>query len=349
MLYRVIGFMSGTSLDGMDLVHCHIEFDAGKWKYHIHAARTYSYTDAWKTQLANAHLLDAAGIIALDRNYGNYIGEVVLQFINEFELSVDLISSHGHTVLHQPEKGITYQIGYGANIYATTQIPVVCDFRTLDVALGGQGAPLVPIGDELLFGQYDACLNLGGFSNISYVHKGQRIAYDISPCNIVLNKLAGKLGKSYDESGNEASKGQVDKPLLQKLNALSYYNQPHPKSLGREWVAEYIEPLMEQTAISINDALATFTHHIAEQIVKCLQGKNNVLVTGGGAFNSYLITLIRAQTKCEIMLPDPLLINYKEALIFAFLGLLKLRNEKNTLCSVTGASRDSSGGELFNG
>ena len=347
MLYRVIGIMSGTSLDGMDLVHCHLELDAGKWKYHIHAARTYSYTDAWKTQLANAHLLDAAGIITLDRNYGNYIGEVVLQFIDEFDLSVDLISSHGHTVLHQPEKGITYQIGYGANIYATTQIPVVCDFRTLDVALGGQGAPLVPIGDELLFGKYDACLNLGGFANISFVKNGRRIAYDVSPCNIVLNDLAMQLGKSFDESGLIAQSGNVDVFLLQALNAIDYYQQSAPKSLGREWVSSFVTPLLLQVDLPIKDKLATFTQHIAMQLATSLSQQKQVLITGGGALNHYLIKQLQASTAAQIILPEPELIHYKEAIIFALLGVLKLRNEINTLSSVTGASRDSSGGVIF--
>lgn len=349
MQYQVIGVMSGTSMDGIDIAHCVFEKKDVHWHYKITNAETHSYSNEWIEKLSSAHLYNANALIELDRAFGNYIGAVVGQFMARHNLTADLIVSHGHTIFHNPSKGITYQIGYGANIYAHIKLPVVFDFRTLDIALGGQGAPLVPIGDQLLFEQHDACLNLGGFANISFEHQGKRIAYDISPCNIVLNELAGKLGKAYDDSGDMAKSGKPDKTLLQKLNALSYYQQSYPKSLGREWVAENISPIMQQSPVSTNDKLTTFTHHVAEQIAKSLQHKKNVLITGGGTFNAYLITLIRTQTNCEITIPDSLLINYKEALIFALLGLLKLRNEINTLSSVTGASRDSSGGVIFNG
>ncbi|NQV03341.1 MAG: anhydro-N-acetylmuramic acid kinase, partial [Bacteroidia bacterium] len=264
------------------------------------------------------------------------------------------------------------QIGKGAAIAAETGLPVVCDFRSTDVALGGQGAPLVPIGDQLLFTDYHYCLNLGGFANISFVQEGKRIAYDICPANMVLNTLANQAGQAFDDNGNMARSGKILPGLLESLNHLSYYHQPAPKSLGKEWVESTINPLLdpliqhpatlslrgaeaarepkqERRGNKIQDLLHTFCEHIA------IQAGNNtginrvdkLLITGGGAMNSYLVERIRHYAAPQIILPDLQTIHFKEALIFAFLGLLRWRNEINILSSVTGAKRDSVGGAIY--
>jgi anhydro-N-acetylmuramic acid kinase len=229
-------------------------------------------------------------------------------------------------------------------------LPVVYDFRSGDVALGGQGAPLVPIGDKLLFPEYDFCLNLGGFANISYEYKGRRIAYDICPVNIVMNAIAERSGKAYDENGDMAREGMLSHYLLTELNQLGFYKMPpdSPKSLGKEWVIKNINPLLEQYDLADNDLLHTFCEHIAYQVGKSLKGKSKgkLLITGGGAYNSYLLDRMKEHITHDIVLPAKTTIEYKEALLFAFLGVLRTRNEVYCLKSVTGASRDSSGGVI---
>lgn len=357
MEYHVIGLMSGTSLDGLDIAACKFCYENGKWTFAIQDAETVAYTEPLQEKLRNAHTLSAYEYVLLHNELANYWGILVKQFIENQAIKVDFIASHGHTVFHQPQKGLTTQIGNGAILAAICQLPVVSDFRVLDVALGGQGAPLVPIGDKLLFGEYDFCLNLGGIANISTENNGQRIAYDICPANMILNHLALQLGYSYDENGNLARKGKFDKELFENLNQLDFYQQVAPKSLGREWFAEKFMPLINQYLHNTNhetieNLLATCTHHIAYQIAQNItstkQEKPTLLVTGGGAFNSYLLELLQNYApNLQIIVPDSRLIQFKEALIFAFLGVLRWRNEPNALKSVTGASKDSCGGSVF--
>ena len=343
----VIGLMSGTSLDGIDLVY--VKFDKNKYQnFEILYSETIAYSEKWKSTLQEAIGFSADDLKTLDFNYGGLLGKVINEFVDKFKIDqIDFIASHGHTVLHQPKNGITLQVGSGQTIANITKQKVICDFRTQDVKLGGQGAPLVPIGDELLFSDYNYCLNLGGFSNISFNNDGVRIAYDICPVNIVLNFYANKLGLDYDESGKIASKGKINKELLDKLNALSFYKKEAPKSLGLEWVQEIIFPLIDELEKDVSSILRTFVEHVAVQISKVIINDNLVLITGGGVFNTFLIERIAFYANIKITLTSKKLINFKEALIFAFLGLLSSQGKVNCLKSVTGASRDHSSGEIF--
>ena len=276
--------------------------------------------------------------------YGTYIGQSVNEFCTKYQFKPQYIASHGHTVFHQPEIGITRQIGNGQEIAASTGINTISDFRSGDVALGGQGAPLVPIGDELLFSGYEFCLNLGGFSNISYREKEVRKAFDICPVNIILNHLC----PPYDKDGTIGSQGSVHSELLNKLNNIEYYHKQPPKSLGREWLENEFMPYLEGSGIPHHDLVRTVYEHIAIQITNVLHTPNEgqVLLSGGGTHNTLLTTLLKEKSSVKIVIPDRLIIDYKEALIFAFLGVLRVRNETNCLSSVTGASRDSSGGNI---
>lgn len=345
-----IGVMSGTSLDGIDLARCQFEESAdGIWKYQVLKADTFSYTDTMRSRLANATELSALDYCKLNVD----LGEVIAARINEFigtEKKPDFIASHGHTVFHQPNDGLTTQIGSGAVIAARTGITTVCDFRALDVAYHGQGAPLVPIGDELLFGQYDACLNLGGFSNISFRQNDQRIAFDISPCNMALNNLANRIGLAFDRDGDTARKGNLISTMLEELNHIAYYALPYPKSLGKEWFDNYSLPILDKySAISpIEDCLHTVSTHIAQQIARAIPSHiHEMLISGGGALNRFLIEQLSNIFEKKITIPDKLTLNYKEAIIFAFLGILRLETQVNCLKSVTGADVNCCGGSIW--
>ena len=345
--FKAIGVMSGTSLDGLDIAACEFEFTRGKWKFSISEALTIAYNSEWLEKLKKSPHLSCEHLIELHSQYGRFIGLQINKFIGETGFTPDLVASHGHTIFHQPEKHFTFQLGSGTEIAASTQITTVADFRSGDVALRGQGAPLVPIGDKLLFSDFDSCLNLGGFANISFEKNNCRIAFDICPVNIILNHFAEKQGLPFDKNGELGRKGIVNHELLKELNNIKFYHQEPPRSLGREWIDDVILPVINSPGCSEEDKCRTIYEHIAEQISKSIQRNGNVLITGGGAFNSFLIELIRKKTKTQINLPDPQIINFKEALIFAFLGVLKIREEINCLSSVTGASKDSSTGVIF--
>jgi anhydro-N-acetylmuramic acid kinase len=344
---QAIGLMSGTSLDGLDVCCCTFTLENNKWNYVIDAAEAYDYPNELKEKLGKkAQEMSALSFITFHSAYGKYLGEKVNDFMHQFQIHPDIIASHGHTVFHEPDKRIMFQIGDGAAIAAETGIPTVCDFRRLDIMLGGQGAPLVPIGDRLLFGAYDYCLNIGGFSNISFEKEGKRIAFDISPVNFVINHYCEEIGLKFDEDGKIARKGNVCIKLLGALNQLDFYHQEGPKSLGREWVEKVIYPLIDSYSLSMEDKLCTFYEHAAYEISRIAkQGK--LLITGGGAYNKYLVERIDALSSCEVIIPDRLTIEYKEALIFAFLGTLYMHHQKSCLASVTGAKQDNIGGALF--
>lgn len=349
---KAIGLMSGTSLDGLDICLCEFNELNGKWAFTILKAETISYSTQWQYRLSYNSSLSANELLAIDHEYGILLGEMLEDFIqkNSINISdVSFISSHGHTYYHRPEKGFTFQLGNGPELFAKFQIPVVCDFRRQDIAMGGQGAPLVPIGDQLLFHQHEACLNFGGFANISFSKNENRIAFDICPVNFVLNHLAKELGYDYDYQGLLASKGCVNQELLEKLNALSFYRQPAPKSLGAEWVNEKVFPLIKTSDLNIFDKLRTITEHVAIQVTQVLNQNNikNCIITGGGAYNVHLIQLIRSKTNCLIHIPDNEIVDFKEALIFAFMGALRIQNSVNVLGSVTGASNSHSSGILY--
>lgn len=347
---KILGLMSGTSLDGIDLALCDID----EYGYKVLAAETVPYLSDWKQRLSTLEKASAYEYALANVELGHLFGRTINRFFEGKERP-EAIASHGHTIFHQPQLQLTTQIGDGDAIAAETGLPVVSNFRTLDVALGGQGAPLVPIGDELLFGEYDACLNLGGIANISYRVDGKRVAYDICPCNMALNRLAAMLGYPYDDGGRNARSGQAHTCLLHELDALEYYGNEGPKSLGKEWFVGQFWPLVKgflgvtPSQSQVRDALATVTSHIAMQIARVAeaQGIGTLLVTGGGAWNGYLLELLSEyRPEMHVTVPDALIVNYKEALIFALLGYLRLQGKTNTLASVTGARCDSVGGTV---
>ena len=347
--YHIIGVMSGTSLDGIDLAE--INFTKNKtWQFQILKATTTPYSEKWLSKLKNLTQKAIKDLQQIDVDYTNYLAEVITTFIKKNNIkNIDAVCSHGHTALHQPEQKLTYQIGNLPELAKKINQNVVCDFREQDVKLGGQGAPLVPIGDQLLFSDYDYCINLGGFANVSTKINNQRIAFDICPVNIVLNKYVQQLGFDYDDKGHLASEGKINQQLLKQLNALDFYKKLYPKSLGLEWVEQQIFPLIDQYDLTIKDVLRTMVEHVAQQIAKITSQKVNasVLLTGGGTYNDFLVERIKALTNNKIVIPSKEIIEFKEALIFGFLGVLKLREENNCLASVTGASKDHSSGNIF--
>ena len=360
MIYRAIGIMSGSSLDGLDLAFTEFTETGGKWGYEIIAAECLAYDGEWKARLATAASLTALEYQLLHADYGHYIGHAVNNFIeaNNLHHRVNLIASHGHTTFHLPNKKMTAQLGDGAAIAAITKLPVVSDLRSLDVAFGGQGAPIVPIGEKLLFGSYNFLLNLGGIANISINTEGNYKAFDICPANSILNLLVAKLGWLYDDGGKMAASGKVNDDLLQQLNALEYYSKPAPKSLDNNFGTTIVLPIIIAANLTVEDALCTYVEHIAIQLKVALANNkqqtinNKLLVTGGGAFNTFLIARVStllAEDNIEIVVPDEKLVQYKEAVIMALIGLLRWREEANVLASVTGAKQNSIGGALWLG
>lgn len=342
--------MSGTSLDGVDLAHIHFFEENGKWSFQIHESETISYSESWVNRLKAAVDFSDLELKKLNEDYTLLLAEIIYNFIktNKIE-NLDAVCSHGHTILHQPQNGFTLQIGNLPQIAKLINQKVVCDFRIQDLELGGQGAPLVPIGDQILFSKYEYCLNLGGFSNVSFSENGNRIAFDISAVNTVLNFYANTLGFDYDDKGKISRSGNVSNDLLSELNKLDYYQKSYPKSLGFEFVKTILLPIIEDYKLSIEDKLRTFTEHIAMQIALALPKKSGILfITGGGAYNDFLIEKIQIfLPKMNIEIPSAKTIEFKEALIFALLGVLKLRNEINVLASVTGAKQNHSSGKIY--
>ena len=347
--YNAIGLMSGTSLDGLDIAACEFIYDKDKWSFTIPFCHTYPYSSEWKEKLSGLPGTTALDFSIINVEYGHLLGRLTRAFLDNSGFHPDIIASHGHTVFHQPGQGLTVQVGAGSAIAAETGIPVVCDFRTLDVALGGQGAPLVPVGDRLLFPGYDACLNLGGFANISMENNGKRVAFDICPANIILNRLASQLGLEFDADGLVARSGDLDYNLLNRLNKLQFYQELGPKSLGREWLENFFLPLIYEYSGPVNTMLRTLTEHIAIQVNSAISSYEikNALVTGGGAHNRFLLERIRETGTCKWGVLSREITDFKEALVFAFLGILSIRGENNVLCSVTGAKADHRGGAIY--
>ncbi|MEA3503701.1 MAG: anhydro-N-acetylmuramic acid kinase [Bacteroidota bacterium] len=344
-IYKGIGIMSGTSLDGMDIAYCKFYEENNKWRYKILYAETIPYTIFWSEKLATAETKSAMELAQINVDFGLLTAEYINSFIKKHNIAPEFIASHGHTIFHQPEKSLTLQIGSGAHIATKTNTLTIYDFRSVDVAKGGQGAPLVPIGDMLLFPEYDICLNIGGIANISFQNNNKRVAFDICPANMALNYLASLKKLKYDDKGASAKQGEIDNTLLEKLNSFDFYHQKGAKSLGKEWFIKNIKPLLDNTSLNINNKLCTFVEHIAIQISLATDNiGNSMLISGGGTYNNYLIERIKHHTNYEITIPQQKIIDYKEALVFAFLGVLRLRNQVNTLQSVTGATSDSVSG-----
>ena len=359
MLYRVIGLMSGSSLDGLDIAFVEFLENSGKWTYEIKKAETIPYDQAWVQQLQSAPELSAKEYLLLHANYGHYTGTLVNQFIDKHRLhyQVQLIASHGHTSFHLPGSGMTAQLGDGAAIAAKTGIITISDLRAMDIAFGGQGAPIVPISEKLLWPEHTLFLNIGGIANVSYAGASGYKAMDSCPANRVLNMLAADEGMHYDEGGALAASGQLHQGLLDALNALDYYKLPAPKSLANQFGTDIVMPLIRSFGLSTADALHTYCEHISIQIansIKNFKGTEKVadklLVTGGGAFNNYLVQRIQYRLnefQTTVVVPDVQTVNFKEAIAMALIGTLRWRDEANVLHSVTGASQDSVGGAVW--
>ena len=346
--YLSIGCMSGTSLDGLDLVACRFTTDQ-TWKFEILKAVTIPYSHKWVSKLSTAAELNALDFVLLHNEFGKFIGKQVADFCSDLPDKPDLVSSHGHTIFHQPHNRLSVQIGNGAQIASYSGLPTACDFRALDVALKGQGAPLVPIGDELLFHDYELCLNLGGIANVSFRDEDERKAFDICPANMAFNHFTKELGYEYDLDGTLGRTGKVQEELLSLLNSLDFYQEKGPKSLSREWFEEEFLPLISSFQLAPEDILRTLYEHISDQLSMAVEQypKGQILITGGGAHNVFLIELFSEKTKHKTIVPSAQIIDFKEAIIFAFLGVLRLRNEVNCLKSVTGSSHDHSGGVIY--
>jgi anhydro-N-acetylmuramic acid kinase len=371
MIYNVIGLMSGSSLDGLDIAFVEFTETAGKWNYEIKCAACIQYSNEWLEKLKSAIFLSAKEYQLLHTEYGHFLGEMVNQFIDKFQLNhkVSLIASHGHTTFHFPEKKMTHQLGDGAAIAAETKLPVVSDLRSLDIAFGGQGAPIVPLGEKLLFPDYHYFLNIGGIANVSinsqttnsensFLDKNEIIAFDICAANRVLNMLAAEKNLAYDEDGKLAAAGKINEDLLQKLNSLNYYSLPYPKSLANSFGTDIIFPFIKSFDLSTEDSLCTYVEHVALQIKNAFipfftKGEvQQLMITGGGAFNQFLIRRISihlSEINFEVFIPENHVIVYKEALIMALLGTLRWREQYTVLSSVTGASQNSIGGALWLG
>jgi anhydro-N-acetylmuramic acid kinase len=357
--------MSGSSLDGLDIVFAELHENSGNWNYEIKAAACYTYTDEWINRLKAATLLNAYDYMVLHTDYGHYLGKQVNQFIeaNNLQFQAGLVSSHGHTTFHSPDKMMTAQLGDGAALAAETSLPVVTDLRAMDMAFGGQGAPIVPIGEKLLLKEYDMYLNLGGIANISFRLNNRYIAFDICAANRVLNMIAATVNKEYDSGGQMAASGKVNDALLQKLNGLSYFTQKYPKSLANHFGTDEVYPIVKSSGLNHTDQLRTYTEHIVDQIKRSVKqvflneslnkdSKHRLLVTGGGAFNTFVVDRLRDALRdfnIEVHVPDENLVQYKEALVMALIGVLRWRQEYNILSSVTGAERDSIGGAVWIG
>ncbi len=363
--------MSGSSLDGLDIAFVQLQENGGKWSYEIIHADCYEYDSTWIGKLKDAIKLNALDYQLLHTEYGHYLGKQVNLFIekNNLHHQVNLISSHGHTTFHVPEKLMTAQLGDGAAIAAETQLPVVTELRAMDIAFGGQGAPIVPIGEKMLLDNYTYFLNLGGIANISANINENFIAFDVCAANRVLNMLSEEKGCAFDDEGKIAATGNINAELLKKLNEQEYYNRPHPKSLANDFGVETVFPIVKQSLISIEDAMRTYVEHIVVQIKNSIEkisinykplreesfGQTTnykLLATGGGALNSFLIKRLKDalhEINVEVFIPEENLIQYKEALIMALIGTLRWREEYNVLASVTGAKQNSIGGALWLG
>lgn len=345
--------MSGTSLDGLDIVYCEYSRRGNKWNFSLKASETRKYTTFWTEKLSRAYLLSGKDLLLLDREFGYFIGSACKSFIKRYKVkSVDFIASHGHTIFHLPEKKFTFQLGSGVAINSVTGLPVVNDFRSLDVLKGGQGAPLVPIGDHYLFSEFDTCLNLGGIANLSRMEKGKITAFDICYVNMGLNFLSNKMQLSFDKDGHNASNGITNEKILTKLNnAYDRWRKAKP-SLGREGFENIFKPILDDERVSLQDRLRSFCESICSEISLVIPKKHKkikLLATGGGALNRFLIELLKnkIESRADIIIPDKSIINFKEAVIFGFLGVLRVRDETNVLKSVTGATSNSSAGNMI--
>lgn len=358
--------MSGSSLDGLDIAFCEFQIErknktevsVSEWK--LTEAETVPFSQKWIDRLLGLPAQNAQIYAQTDVYFGYYLGELVRDFLKKHQIKPDAIASHGHTVFHNPEKRFTAQIGNGAAIAATVGIPVIHDFRTQDIALFGEGAPVAPIADKMLFSGFDFYLNIGGIANISCEANGKFLAFDIGGANQILNALANLADLDYDEGGKLASAGTLNQTLFNQLNELGYFEKPYPKSLSNQWVQnEQIKKTFEFED-SIENRLRTICEQVSFQtkksILKLIENeklnkeKYQIFVTGGGAMNLFLIECMKRHCteigNFEWVIPDEKIISFKEAVLMALMGVLRLERVPNCLSSVTGAIRNTTGGAV---
>lgn len=362
MVYRALGLMSGSSLDGLDMALVEFEEIGGKWNYTILNSDCASYPDEMKERLKHSTELNAPDYLQLNVDFGRLIGNLVNDFINKNDLAykIQLIALHGHTTFHIPQKGVSAWLGNPADVAAITKINVVSDLRAMDVALGGQGAPIVPLGEKLLFPDFNYFLNIGGIANISILKNDKKIAFDVCAANKVLNMLAEQTGAGYDKDGAIAAAGNVSTALLTELNRLEYYKQPYPKSLANNFGIETVYPIVNAAPVSLEDKMRTYVEHIVTQISYAINDASQrnpsetekLFITGGGALNSFLVkrlTAVLKQYNIEVFVPEKETIDNKEALIMALLAVLRWREENTVMNEITGAARPSIGGAVWMG
>jgi anhydro-N-acetylmuramic acid kinase len=351
----ILGVMSGTSCDGLDLALCRFVGEFPQVDFEVLSAHCFEYSAEWREKLQNAMHLSALDLTILEDQWSRKVANNILTFIEDAPEKPELIGFHGHTIFHQPHNGFTVQMGSGATLSRLTRIDTICNFRQQDVALGGQGAPLVPMGEKWLFVAYAGFMNLGGFSNVTQRIEEEdgsetMIAYDVCALNIVLNKLCGELNLPFDAEGKIAARGSISSDLLIALNEIKYFQSGKKGSLGLEWVEKDVLPVIEQyretKSLSIETIIATFTEHCAIQCSNAMPD-GRYLLSGGGTHNITLIDSIRKHSNAQIEVPNKLLNDFKEAIIFAFLAGLRASELPNTLTSVTGASRSGSNGAYY--
>lgn len=367
--YKALGLMSGSSLDGLDIAYCHFEVEKENngqlyvhdWK--ILAAETIGFSEAWQARLGQLPTQTALSFAKTHTYLGHYFGDMVNDFMNRYQIEPDFIATHGHTIFHDPMGRMTIQIGDGSAMAAKTGFPVISNFRNQDIAIDGQGAPVAPIIDKYLLPGHDFYLNLGGIANITTVLPHKMVAFDICPANQLLNALANRLNLEYDEGGQIAAAGQVLDDLLKEMNRADFYKIAYPKSLDNAWSQTAILSKIADEPTAIPNQLSTFVEHIAYQIAfaikqvirkeKIEKKQLSLLATGGGAFNAYLME--RLQYHCnlvgniEVVLPNSDIIQFKEAALMAWMGVMRVENVPNVLQTVTGAKRDTINGAIHQG
>ena len=351
--FHAIGLMSGSSLDGLDICYVRFQNDVLTFNYEILQAECIEYTNEFRERLRNASSCSAFEFAKLHTELGEYFGVLTNDFIQKNKIeNLDFICSHGQTIFHQPNSGFTTQIGCGAQIAAQTHSKVVCDLRSSDVAHSGQGAPIVPIAEQHLFPEYKVFLNIGGIANIAFHKEEKIIAYDVCAANTLLNYFAKQKGLDYDKDGHLARNGEISQELLSDLNEIKFCKQPFPKSLGTEHITNEWIPLFDKYENGIEDKIATAVEHIAMQVGEAIKSqfsilKSEILITGGGALNTFLTDRIQHHSNLKVVVPDILTVQYKEALAMAFIGLLRIMETPNCLASVTGAKKDVTGGAVY--
>lgn len=345
--------MSGSSLDGLDIAYCKFDIQENIFDFEIVQSITIPFPENIFHALQQA-VTDSGIVQEADVLFGDFCGREVFKFLQNNNLILpDFIASHGHTIAHHPEKGFSLQIGNANDIRKHVSVPVINDFRITDIRAGGQGAPLVPMCDAMLFNDYDVCLNIGGIANISFVNNGKRFGFDICGANQILNSIANKLNMPYDDGGNIAATGKINQSLLQALNADKFLNKSFPKSLDNAYVQKHFISILDNFNVSLQDQMATATEHIAQQVSNVIQysfpdsKQLKILVTGGGAYNTTLVNRIATLCNTQIQLPSDSIIQYKEALAIALMGVLRWKQLPNFFPSVTGAKTAVCGGEII--